>query len=170
MGRAGLACLGQISLEGASIHLSGMGLALVSPGDHTGGWRGPCIPGDTLLREACFGDDIAWGGGPCGRKGAWASTGLVVGSKSDISTRSKSSPPVLSSCSWAECSHWALVLAASTNPVLQCRALWLPLPPPLCLQAKECGPSPTAWLLLMASCAVQKLREVGLPLHRVGKH
>lgn len=61
-------------------------------------------------------------------------------------------------------------MAASTNPVLQCRALWLPLPPPLCLQAKECGPSPTAWLLLMASCTVQKQREVGLPLHHVGKH
>lgn len=67
-------------------------------------------------------------------------------------------------------SRWASVLDASTNPVLQCRALWLPLPPPLCLQAKECGPSPTAWLLFMASCAVQKQREVGLPLHCVGKH
>lgn len=31
------ACLGQISLEGASTHLSGTGLALVSPGDLAGG-------------------------------------------------------------------------------------------------------------------------------------
>lgn len=48
-------CLGQIFLEGASTHLSGTALALVSPGDYTGGWRGSCIPEDTLLREACSG-------------------------------------------------------------------------------------------------------------------
>lgn len=110
--------------------------------------------------------------GSCGRRGAGARA-VQVGSSHSRTPSPAARPgtvPAPRSPSWPSvCAGPGL--AASTGPVLQCRAAVAAAASPESAGQGMCvGPSPTAWLLLLASCTLQKGRQGSRCLLGTGQH
>lgn len=142
---------------GASACLSGAGLAFDSPGNPAGGQRGPAALGTPV---------------PSPRRGTAFCVGVHVGEEEPglVQVRvcgSSSQPPSPAASPGsrpAPRSRSGAEPAPGPRAAMQSAVAAATSPPASAGQGMCVGPSPTAWLLPVASCALQKEREVGLAL------